>query len=122
LVVINYLNRQPLQAAIGEGERTMEAPAALPTADQAVFVMAAPADAATIASRSAFQDGEPLVDAVFRVDQADAGQELYGNCDDAGWDDTLLDLATAQRKDSEEDEANDPLAWLDGAMDIENTP
>ncbi|MCU0873109.1 MAG: DUF4394 domain-containing protein, partial [Pirellulaceae bacterium] len=122
LVVINYLNRQPLQAAIGEGERTVEAPAALPTADQAVFVMAAPADAATIASRSAFQDGEPLVDAVFRVDQADAGQELYGNCDDAGWDDTLLDLATAQRKDSEEDEANDPLAWLDGAMDIENTP
>ena len=121
LVVIDYLNRQSPDAASGEGERIVEAGATPPVADQATFILTAPPDASTIASRSASLYSEPLVDAVLRADQAgNAGQELYGICDDAGWDGILSDLATAQRKEPEEDEANDPFAWLDGAMDIEN--
>jgi hypothetical protein len=33
-----------------------------------------------------------------------AGQDLYGICDDAGWDGILSDLATAQRNGPEEEE------------------
>jgi hypothetical protein len=122
LIIVNYLNSKSSGAASGEGEGIVEAPATLPAADQAAFVMAAPADAATNSSRSASLSSEPLVDAVFRADQAgDAGQEPYRTCDDAGWDELLSALATAQRKEPEEDGSVDLFAWLDGGIGVENT-
>ena len=114
LVLINFLNSQSPAASGGEGEGIVEATAPPPATEQAMFVMAAPADASAIAGRSASPSSEPLVDAVFRADPAGAGQEPYGNCDDAGWDGILSDLATAQRKEPKEDGADDLFGWLDG--------